>query len=67
MRVIFIGSVIFSSKMLKVVINNKLDIVGIITKKKSNYNSDHFDIAKNIKQKRIPVLYTKNINEKKNI
>ncbi len=67
MRVVFIGSVIFSSKMLTVIIKNKLDIVGIITKKKSTYNSDHFDLTKTIKKKKIPVLYAKNINEKKNI
>ena len=67
MRIIFIGSVIFSSKMLKILIQNNLDLVGVITKKMSTYNSDHYDLTKIVKQKKIPILYAKNINQKKNI
>ena len=57
MRVVFIGS-------LTVIIKNKLDIVGIITKKKSTYNSDHFDLTKTIKKKKFQ-FYTQKILMKK--
>ncbi len=67
MKAVFIGSVIFSAKMLKVLIKSDLELIGVITKKKSNYNSDHFNLAKIARYKKIPILYTKDINVKKNI
>ena len=44
-----------------------LNLVGVVTKKKSNYNSDHFDLSRIIKHKNISILDTKDINKKKNI
>ena len=67
MKAVFIGSVIFSAKMLKVLIKSDLELIGVITKKKSNYNNDHFNLAKITRYKKTPILYTKDINKKKNI
>ena len=33
MKAVFIGSVIFSAKMLKVLIKSDLELIGVITKK----------------------------------
>ena len=45
MKILFIGSVIFSSEILKTLILKKINIIGIITKKKSVFNTDHYNLA----------------------
>jgi methionyl-tRNA formyltransferase len=46
-KVIFIGNLIFSYELLKVLLFNKnFQTVGIISKNKSNYNSDHYSLKK---------------------
>ena len=44
MRVLFIGSVEFSHKVLEKLIGIDSEIVGVCTKKTSPFNSDFFDL-----------------------
>ena len=45
MKVIFIGSVLFSEKLLNHIIKKKVNIKLIITKKVLKKNSDKFDLS----------------------
>lgn len=45
MRILFIGNVLLSYNLLKVAIKNKTFILGVITKKKSKFNSNYADLT----------------------
>ncbi len=62
MRIVYIGSVIFSAKALEKLISIKADVVGVVTKNESTFNSDFFDISSIAKSNVIPFHYTSNIN-----
>ncbi len=64
-KILFIGTVNFSEKALCCLIENKFDVIGIITKKKSNYNSDFSDLSTLAKKNNIPLIYRyeKNIDD----
>ena len=59
MKILFIGSVEFSKKMFDEIIKSKNEIVGVIGKKKNNFNSDYFDITRYSKGKGIPSINLK--------
>lgn len=63
MRVVFIGCVESSEIFLKILLEEKADIVGIITKKESKFNSDFVDLSDIAKQNNIPYLYVRDIND----
>ena len=65
MRVVFIGSVYFSKKMLEELIRLKVNIVGVCAKKDSRFNADFFDIGKISLTNNIPTIYASDINTKK--
>ena len=67
MKILFIGSVEFSKKIFDEIIKSKNEIVGVIGKKKNNFNSDYFDITRYSKSIGIPSIQCKNINSKKKI
>ena len=62
MRIIYIGTVIFSARALEKLISIKADIVGVVTRKESSFNSDFFDLSVIAEPHRIPIHYTSNIN-----
>ena len=62
MRVIFIGSVLFSEKCLIHLIDLNANIVGVITKKKSDFNSDFVDLSITCAEYNIPFYHTSDIN-----
>ena len=63
MRVLFIGSVDFSLRMLKTLSKiSEAEIVGVATKSKSDFNSDHSDLSDFATSKEIPFKYVKDIN-----
>ena len=66
MKVLFIGSVQFSEKMLLELIKLNANIVGVCTLKESEANSDHFDLSKVAKKSDIPFKYTPDINSDDN-
>ena len=46
MRILFIGSIKFSENLLKNLIGDSENIVGVISLKSSKYNADFADITK---------------------
>lgn len=62
MKIIYIGSVIFSAKALDKLISIEAEIVGVISKKESSFNSDFFDLKPIADSNKIPFHYTLNIN-----
>ncbi|MDP5200721.1 formyltransferase family protein [Flavobacterium sp. DG2-3] len=62
MKIIYIGSVIFSAKALDKLITIGAEIVGIVSKKESSFNSDFFDLKPIADNNKIPFHYTLNIN-----
>lgn len=64
MKAIFVGCVLFSKHLLETILNNSnIELVGLITKEKSTFNNDHFDLSKVIKSNNIPYKYVKDIND----
>ena len=56
-KILFIGTVEFSYKALSTLIENKFEIVGIVSKKESNFNSDYYDLTPLAKVNNIPIIY----------
>lgn len=67
MKILFIGTVEFSYKALKKLIELNAEIVGICTKKKSDFNSDFADLTPLCKKAGIPFKYVDDINSNENI
>ena len=67
MRIIFIGTVETSAILLRKLISLEANIIYIITKKSSNFNSDFFDLSSIAKTQSIPFKYVENINDEDNI
>jgi methionyl-tRNA formyltransferase len=67
MRILFIGSVKFSHKILEKLIGINGEIVGVCTKKSSPFNSDFFDLKPLCDLHSIPCRYASDINSKENI
>ena len=67
MRVLFIGSVEFSYKILEKLISIDSEIVGVCTKKTSPFNGDFFDLKPLCDLNSIPCCYINDINSKENI
>ena len=65
MRILYIGCVESSYLLLEKLIEAGADIVGVITKKESNYNSDFRDLVPLCEKKEIPYELVENINEEK--
>lgn len=63
MRVVYIGCVESSAIFLKTLLEEKADVVGVITKEESTINSDFVDLSNIAIQNNIPYLYVKNIND----
>ncbi len=62
MRILFIGTVDFSLKALEKLIEMEIDIVGVCTKIKSEFNADYSDLSTICKKKSIPCRYVEDIN-----
>ncbi len=67
MRILFVGSVLFSLKILEKLIDLEANIVGVGTKKKSSFNTDFCDLSFICDKVSIPYKYIGNINDKENI
>jgi methionyl-tRNA formyltransferase len=67
MKVIFIGAVQFSEKVLFKLIEMKAEVIGVCTLESSSFNADHCDLSPLSIKHNIPVKYTTNINSEKNI
>ena len=67
MRIVYIGTVEFSRKALEKLINLKADVVGVLTKEKSSFNSDFVDLLDICRQNNIPYKYVEDINSSENV
>lgn len=67
MRIILIGNVEFSEKILKKLIALKADIVGVVTTRRSKFNADFCDLGKACRQNGIECRYVISINEPEHI
>ena len=67
MRIVFIGAVQFSEKVLFKLIEMKAEIVGVCTLENSSFNSDHSDLTPLCVANDIPVKYADDINLPANI
>lgn len=67
MRILYIGCVESSYVFLKSLIDNNFDVVGVITKQESAFNSDFMDITPLCRDNGIPFCYVTNINEEMSV
>jgi len=67
MKIVFIGTVLFSYKSLEKLIALQADIVGVVTKQNSTFNSDFYDLSPLCHQHNIPLLHTEDINSQANL
>lgn len=67
MKIVFIGTVLFSKEILLKLISLDAEIVGILTKESTTYNSDFYDLKSIGIDNNIDTKYIKNINDKENI
>jgi len=67
MKILFIGTVKFSLKLLERLISLDANIVGVCTKKSFDFNSDFSDLTPICKESNIPYIYVDDINSTKNI
>lgn len=63
MRILFIGCVESSKIFLETLLEQKADIVGVITKSQSKSNADFVDLAETCIRNNIKYLYVDNIND----
>lgn len=62
MRILFVGCVESSRVLLDALLKNKCDVCGVITKHKSDFNSDFTDLSPLCKKHNIDIHYTDDIN-----
>lgn len=67
MRILFIGCVEGSYKLLSALIENKKKVVGVITKGQSSFNADYVDLKPLCDRTAIPCHYVKNVNAQDSI
>lgn len=67
MKILFIGTVLFSKNILDEIRKSKNTLVGVIGKRNNKFNSDYCDIPRHAKKSNIKGIYTNNINSKKTV
>ncbi|RDV16123.1 methionyl-tRNA formyltransferase [Pontibacter diazotrophicus] len=67
MKVVFIGTVEFSKKALLKLLELKVNVVGVITKAKSDFNADFVSLEEVCEEKEIPYKLVRDINHPNNI
>lgn len=63
MRYLFIGCVESSYRLLKILLEHKVNIAGVLTKRESNFNSDFVDLVPLCKCYNIDWIQIENIND----
>lgn len=63
MRICFIGCVRSSQKLLQVLLDHRKQIVGVVTRKKSEYNADFCSLAPQCEQNNIPFTFADDTTE----
>lgn len=63
MRFLFIGCVESSYRLLSRLLERKKNVVGVVTKKESDFNADYVDLAPLCNKYHVPYHYVKNVND----
>lgn len=63
MRIIYIGCVESSYRGLQALLDEKKEVVGVITKESSKFNADFVDLTSLAREYQVPCKYAKNIND----
>lgn len=63
MKILFIGCVESSYQLLETLLQSHKDVAGVITKEKSDFNSDFRDLSPICRRYKIPYHYVKNVND----
>ena len=66
MKIVFIGTVEFSKKALKKLIELNAQVIGVCTKENSAFNSDFADLRPLCKKNKIPFKLVNDVNSKDN-
>lgn len=67
MRIVFIGSIDFSRRLLEKLISMGADIAGVVTKERSPCNADFADLAPVAKQHGMVYRYVSDVNDRGNV
>lgn len=67
MKILFIGTVKFSSIAFRELVESGTNLVGLCTKTSSTFNSDYANLAPIAEKARIPVNFTSNINDQETL
>lgn len=67
MKIIILGNILFTEKIINYLIKKKIIIVGIVSQNNRKIKDDFTDLSKIAKKNRLPYLETSNINSKKSI
>lgn len=67
MRIVFIGSVVFSARALRELIAMGADVVGVCTIRNSSFNADHQDLTPIAQDAAIPVCTAADLNSQEGI
>jgi methionyl-tRNA formyltransferase len=67
MRIVFIGTVLFSEATLKKLIETGAEVVGVITKSASEFNADFADLTPLCEAHNIPYKFVNDINHPNNV
>lgn len=62
MKICFIGTVIFSARVFEHLLRHSVEIAGLITSEKNDFNADFEDLSLIATRYRVPVLRTDDIN-----
>jgi methionyl-tRNA formyltransferase len=63
LKIVFIGCVKSSEIFLRTLIEHKFNIVGVVTKEKSSFNSDFCNLSDLCDKKSVDYIYANNIND----
>ena len=63
MKILFIGCVESSYRLLAELVEKQKEVVGVITKEESSFNADYVDLAALCRKNNIPYHYVKNVND----
>lgn len=62
MKIVFIGNLEFSARALDVLVSEKVDLAGVITRRTPELNADFFDLGPFCASRGIPCRYVNDIN-----
>lgn len=62
MRIVFIGTVLFSREMLAALLEMKVAVVGVVTRQASQFNTDFADLTDLCQQHQVDYIFSNDVN-----